>query len=285
MDQSDPSIDPRIGSYLAECRALEAERLGRLRALGLGPHDPIEVSDPIYCAYQEIQQWYSEQQQRLWLEIEADCEVPPALPFAWEGEFPIDQHGNYGNWPRDEHGKFLDFGTLEGLNWYVKEQVELFHSRLHERYPSRPDGLRDARHAVCNAYRMARDLGFISNIPLSEEIKDANAIENCWHRLTVVLENTGQGVKSAEAVWIGHGRVRIGNQTITLESQLADVLQALVELQSATKPELQKQSGRDQPDKLLKKLVTNHPQLKQYIRFPGGRGKGGYGTTIVARSI
>jgi hypothetical protein len=83
-----------------------------------------------------------------------------------------------------------------------------------------------------------------------------------------------------KASWIGDGKVQIGDDTITLESQLADVLQALVELRSATMPELQTKSGRDEPDKLLKKLVKKFPALKPFIRFPGGRGKGGYSTTI-----
>lgn len=83
-----------------------------------------------------------------------------------------------------------------------------------------------------------------------------------------------------EAIWRGNGRVQVGDSTITLEPQLAEVLQALVELRSATKPQLQEKSGRDDPDKLLKKLVKRFPSLVPHIRFPGGRGRGGYSTTI-----
>jgi hypothetical protein len=81
-------------------------------------------------------------------------------------------------------------------------------------------------------------------------------------------------------VWRGGGRVQIGDETITLEPQFSEVLEALVELRSATKPQLQKRSGRPEADKLLKKLVERFPILTPYIQSPGRRGKGGYSTTI-----
>ncbi len=91
-----------------------------------------------------------------------------------------------------------------------------------------------------------------------------------------------EGRAEQEAVWLGKGRVRIGDQTLSLEPQFADVLEALIELRAATKPELQKRSGREEPGRLLNKLVRKIPSLRPYIVLPGRRGKGGYSTTIRA---
>lgn len=138
-----------------------------------------------------------------------------------------------------------------------------------------------ALHA--SAYKMQ-----IIDRPLDRsELPDAESIAEAVNRLLAIArvakrsEEEAIAGKQPQACWIGNGRVRVGSETITLESQYADVLQALVEMQSATKPELQKRSGRDQPDKVLKKLVNRYPQLKPFIRFPGARGRGGYGTTII----
>jgi hypothetical protein len=102
-----------------------------------------------------------------------------------------------------------------------------------------------------------------------------------WPDVAAGLLGTN-AVTAVEAVWLGDGRVRIGDEFITLEPQMAEVLQALVELRTATKPQLQERSGRDQPDKQLKKAVKRFPSLAPYIRFPGARGMGGYSTTITA---
>jgi len=90
------------------------------------------------------------------------------------------------------------------------------------------------------------------------------------------------GPPKPEAVWLGKGRVRIGDETLSLEPQFADVLEALVGLGAAMKPDLQKRSGRDEPGRLLNKLVRKFPRLRSYIVLPGRRGKGGYRTTIRA---
>jgi hypothetical protein len=100
--------------------------------------------------------------------------------------------------------------------------------------------------------------------------------------ITLADEIDGTSKPSAEAVWIGVGKVRVGNKKFTLESQLADVLQSLVELGAATEPQLRDHSGHGEPVKLLRKLVKKFPLLAPYIHFPGKRGGGGYSTTIVA---
>ena len=87
------------------------------------------------------------------------------------------------------------------------------------------------------------------------------------------------------AVWLGDGRVKIGDEPpITLEGQLADAVQGLVELGSATGPMLDKKVNRADCDKLLHQAVKKFPALAPYITFPGRRGKGGYRTTIQDKS-
>ena len=83
-----------------------------------------------------------------------------------------------------------------------------------------------------------------------------------------------------EAIWLGNGRIQIGDETISLELQYAKVLQALVELRAATKAQLQDRSGKNDPGKVLQRLVERFPSLQPYITFPGRRGKGGYRTII-----
>ena len=93
----------------------------------------------------------------------------------------------------------------------------------------------------------------------------------------------GQSPEKA-AEWLGDGRVQVNGTTISLELQKADVLQALVELRSATKPQLQKKSGVQDAVTVLRRLVHQFPTLALHIFFPGGRGKGGYRTTIINRA-
>jgi len=81
----------------------------------------------------------------------------------------------------------------------------------------------------------------------------------------------------ADAVWLGGGRVRIGDETIALEFAESTVLEALVQKGAATRPDLEKASGVDDVKNIMKKLKKRFPD---HIKLPGGRGKGGYRTTI-----
>jgi len=83
-----------------------------------------------------------------------------------------------------------------------------------------------------------------------------------------------------KAVWLGGGRVRVGDETLALEFQEASVLEALVELGAATRPDLERRSGVEDAVGVLKKLTKKFPVLALHIHLPGGRGKGGYRTTI-----
>ena len=82
-----------------------------------------------------------------------------------------------------------------------------------------------------------------------------------------------------EAVLRG-ARVQVGDEFIVLELQEASVLQALVDLRAAMTQQLIDESGYSDAVRVLGKLRNKFPALKPYIEFPGGRGKGGYKTTI-----
>ena len=71
-----------------------------------------------------------------------------------------------------------------------------------------------------------------------------------------------------------------GKESIRLEDAEAIVVQALVELRAATKDGLISHSGVEDAVAILRRIKTKHPMLARAIVFPGGRGKGGYSTTI-----
>ena len=60
--------------------------------------------------------------------------------------------------------------------------------------------------------------------------------------------------QTPEAVWLGDGRVRVGDKTIALEFQESNVVEALVELRAAMKSDLVKKSGVEDAVVVLKKL-------------------------------
>jgi hypothetical protein len=81
------------------------------------------------------------------------------------------------------------------------------------------------------------------------------------------------------------GTLSVGKQRYSLEGTEADVLKALVDHGSATLNTLQRKSGCETPNKVLRRLVKKYPALAEYIAFPGARGKGGYSTTITPLSV
>ena len=135
-------------------------------------------------------------------------------------------------------------------------------------------------------YDCALDLGFDKE--LADDFKLglnqlANFAKEAISATAVDSTDTEQSTEPEpppEAVWLGSGKFRVGDKTIMLESQQAAVLQALVTLRAASKPELEKESGYADAVAVLKKLRKKFPELEPHILLAGGRGKGGYSTTI-----
>lgn len=157
---------------------------------------------------------------------------------------------------------------------------------------SRPTGLLPRLYPdlfVCTDYR---SMANSANGEVAEDawrLASAQADElrakACWLLADTLerehAEEVGQGQSPQnEAVWLSGGRVRVGDQTIQLEEQEADVLQALVETGAAAGPELVERSGRSDAVRILKSITSKHSMLAPYISRPGARGRGGYKTTI-----
>jgi hypothetical protein len=81
-------------------------------------------------------------------------------------------------------------------------------------------------------------------------------------------------------LYLGHGRLKIGDETKCFTGQELLVLEAIVELQAATKRQLEARSGVGEAVRVLKRMVDKHPELQDYIIARPGRNKGGYRTTI-----
>jgi hypothetical protein len=85
-----------------------------------------------------------------------------------------------------------------------------------------------------------------------------------------------------EAVYLGERRYRVADEPpIILEEAEDHVLRSLIELGGAAKKdELVRQSGKDDAPRVLKTMREKHPALARHITLPGGRGRGGYRTSI-----
>jgi len=84
------------------------------------------------------------------------------------------------------------------------------------------------------------------------------------------------------ARYLGEGKCQVGVEApFQLEESEASVLQALIELGgTAKKPALINRSGVDDAPRVLRRIRKNCPQLAPYITLPGGKGRGGYRTSI-----
>jgi tRNA A37 threonylcarbamoyladenosine synthetase subunit TsaC/SUA5/YrdC len=87
--------------------------------------------------------------------------------------------------------------------------------------------------------------------------------------------------KGTMPVYLGNGRVRVGSEIINLEGNQEAVLEALLKRGgAATLTELRSDTLVDDVPRVLKG-IRKRTGLERYIILPGGRGKGGYRTTII----
>ncbi|MBI3461844.1 MAG: hypothetical protein HY000_02125 [Planctomycetes bacterium] len=82
------------------------------------------------------------------------------------------------------------------------------------------------------------------------------------------------------SVYLGDGLIEVDGEPYRLEPAQEMVIEALVELRAATKEQLIERSGVEDAVNVLKAICQAIPQLSTHITLPGGRGKGGYRTTI-----
>jgi hypothetical protein len=82
--------------------------------------------------------------------------------------------------------------------------------------------------------------------------------------------------------YLGNRRCQVDSNTPIVLTETEDtVLSALIELGGAAEiDELRNHTGISDANKILRGIRLKHPELATAIILPGGRGKGGYRTTI-----
>lgn len=86
------------------------------------------------------------------------------------------------------------------------------------------------------------------------------------------------------AYYLGDGKIQIGDaEPFTITPLQSKVVEALVRKRSATFDELCAACDTDEPHKVIERILRRHPELKPFLKRPGGSGKGNYSTTIVDR--
>lgn len=85
-----------------------------------------------------------------------------------------------------------------------------------------------------------------------------------------------------QAIYLGNRQCRVGDgPPITLDETADTVLQGLLDLRGGgDKGMLCKATGEPNAPRILARIRERHPELAPFIFLPGGRGKGGYRTTI-----
>ncbi|HUE72073.1 MAG TPA: hypothetical protein VMP01_14400 [Pirellulaceae bacterium] len=108
---------------------------------------------------------------------------------------------------------------------------------------------------------------------------DANGIESIKGGKRPHIAGTVQ------AVYLGDGKIQIGDETIVITEVQAEVLEGLLSAKgkACNKKELRKLSGVPFAERRLAEMVKANPVLERdgLVKLPKGRGKGGYRTTIV----
>jgi len=81
--------------------------------------------------------------------------------------------------------------------------------------------------------------------------------------------------------YLGNGQIKCGYDTFDLEANQVAVLEALLDNGAMTLDKLRRTTLIEEPHKIIKTLQEGFPQLEPYLKRPGGRGRGGYRTTII----
>jgi len=86
--------------------------------------------------------------------------------------------------------------------------------------------------------------------------------------------------KVDEVIYRGNGIFFAGNQNIRLDRAEEIVIETLIEARALSKDELITRSGVDDAVRILKRIKKKHPAIGKAIVLPGGKGRGGYSTSI-----
>ncbi len=84
----------------------------------------------------------------------------------------------------------------------------------------------------------------------------------------------------APPLFKGKGLYIRGDDAVRLDGAEAIVMETLVKLRAATKPQLEQNSGVDDAVRILRAIKNKYRWLAPYIILPGTKGRGGYRTTV-----
>jgi hypothetical protein len=115
-----------------------------------------------------------------------------------------------------------------------------------------------------------------------------DATANELRQIAIVATNeTNAAIRSlgGGAVYLGDGLIEVDGKPYRIEQAHQFVVEALVKLKAATAEQLARASGVEDAVKVLRAVCDAIPELKPHITLPGGRGKGGYRTTIEAAEV
>lgn len=110
--------------------------------------------------------------------------------------------------------------------------------------------------------------------------RDADVLE-WFERLKDAAGPRGDGTPGETAI-LKDNRIIIGDRVIVLGTTERDVVGALAKLKAADLRTLNNEAGYNHAAIVLKRLLhkKGNEILRQFIVLPGGRGRGGYSTTI-----
>lgn len=87
---------------------------------------------------------------------------------------------------------------------------------------------------------------------------------------------------ASKAFYLGDRRYRVDNNPpLILQESEDHVLRSLIELGGAgSKGDIERQSGKSDGPRILKRVREKYPELSQFINLPGKKGNAGYRTSI-----
>ncbi|HUE72010.1 MAG TPA: hypothetical protein VMP01_14075 [Pirellulaceae bacterium] len=100
---------------------------------------------------------------------------------------------------------------------------------------------------------------------------------------TVLRSIASSDICQPHAVYLGGGKIQIGDEMVVLTLTQAEALEVLIDLGGAcSKRQLQEGRGDEYAPRRLREIVKQYPLVRRgrYIKTPGRKGQGGYTTTI-----
>ena len=160
----------------------------------------------------------------------------------------------------------------------------------------------DFRNEFCRDYRVAWDVlgrshdwavtsgltAGLPTFPADTRLEPSDLMTEADRSLALLRQFTkdllafldAAAVQAVEVAFIGDGRFRCGADVIQLVDAEANVLETLVSFGAISLDDLRNATNTASPQKVLKRITEKFPALARAITLPGGKGRGGYQTTI-----